>query len=312
MHVLKSVRRAVAVCARDATVTPESAMHQLTAALLFVFTHSLSPNQTVGAIMFIDESSGGMRAVLAGTAPVVAAARELVQAHMIEQATWSAPAHPHVIIPPAMWVPPSQGGWWPQDVGCDGHGMMGSASPLPASPPPQQDDDWVHWTHQVPLTLVGLLIGVGGATIREMEADTRCHLSLDRSKVHTDGAVPYLFLHIHGSQQGASKAVGRCTDLLQRHVDTLQMKSWAQLQQTAAAPAEPEQLSAQAAAWGARGCPSPCALPWEAACSPDGSHQMSPGTPAVDGMAGVSKLELRSRWLREHHTSGSDEEESMQ
>ena len=284
-------------------------------------THTLgSPNQMVGAIMFMDESSAGVRAVLAGTAPVVATARGLVQAKLLEAATSCAPSHPHVAAPPSMWVPPSQSGWWPHEVGCDamfpgGHGMMVPVPPLPVPPPPE--DDWVHWTHQVPLTLVGLLIGVGGATIREMEADTRCHLSLDRSKVHTDGAVPYLFLHIHGSQAGASKAVGRCTDLLQRHVDTLQMKSWAQQQQRAAAPAEPEQLSAQAAAWGGCaaeqprevwGCPSPCALPG----SPDGSHQMSPGTPAVDGMAKISMLELRSRWLREHHTSGSDEEGSMQ
>ena len=285
MVILTSVRRAVAVRSRDAGA---QARRRTGASQLTLCAH---PNQTVGAIMFIDESSAGLRAVLAGTAPIVAVARELVQAKLLEAAAWCEPATPQVAAPRAV-----------------------------------EDDDWVHWTHQVPLSLVGLLIGVGGNTIREMEHDTRCHLSLDRSRVHTDGPVPYLFLHIHGSQQGAAKAVSRCTDLLQRHVETLAVKSWAQQQQQqqqwAAAPAEAEELTCQAApAWdvsaeAAWGGPMSCEVPWDAvgsaSATPDGSHRISPGTPAVDGMAGVSKLALRSRWLREHHTSGSDEDGSMQ
>ena len=63
----------------------------------------------------------------------------------------------------------------------------------------------VHFTQQIPHSLVGLVIGVKGASIHAVEVASQCHLSLDRGCVFTDpgDSVPYVLLHIHGQRCGA-------------------------------------------------------------------------------------------------------------
>ena len=64
----------------------------------------------------------------------------------------------------------------------------------------------VHYTQQIPHSLVGLVIGVKGASIHAVEVASQCHLSLDRGCVFTDpgdSMPPYVLLHIHGQRCGA-------------------------------------------------------------------------------------------------------------
>lgn len=71
--------------------------------------------------------------------------------------------------------------------------------------PSQADLQLVHYTQQIPHSLVGLVIGVKGASIHAVEVASQCHLSLDRGCVFTDPEdnVPYVLLHIHGMRGGA-------------------------------------------------------------------------------------------------------------
>jgi hypothetical protein len=80
-------------------------------------------------------------------------------------------------------------------------------------------DELVHFTQQIPLQLMGLVIGVKGASsacpgagmrrahttdshpVHAMEQVSACHLSLDRSIVHNEEStgLPFVLLHIHGA-----------------------------------------------------------------------------------------------------------------
>ena len=81
----------------------------------------------------------------------------------------------------------------------------------------------VHVAYEVPHALVGLVIGVRGASIHAIEHVSSCHLSLDRSAVHVDAqsGVPFVLLHIHGPRAGAAAAVSMCGAIMERHLQTV-------------------------------------------------------------------------------------------
>jgi hypothetical protein len=123
-----------------------------------------------------------------------------------------------------------------------------------------------------------------------------CHLSLDRSKTHTDGPVPYVTLHIHGSFAGAQVAVQMCTAILQRHVNSMEAQF-----AVASTPASPVTKAADISEQPRIQFPVPCELPMS---DPTGS----PGTPAVAEQPKPTsdRLSMRRRWLRQQ--KGSDGE----
>lgn len=139
----------------------------------------------------------------------------------------------------------------------------------------------VHITYHVPNALVGLLIGVRGASIHAVEHVSGCHLSLDRSTLHTDGPVPYLVLHVHGSAAGAATAVAMCDAILHRHVEGIEATY-----DPAAA------LSPQVP------IPVPVALPQTLNPSP----MAAPSTPVEQPM--MNSLALRSRWMQRDMAGG--------
>ena len=146
----------------------------------------------------------------------------------------------------------------------------------------------VHVTQHVPYALMGLLIGVRGASIHAIEHVSGCHLSLDRSVLHTDGpaGVPFVELHIHGSPAGAATAVAMCNSILQRHLDGMEV----QQQQAHARVHEyftglPDNLT-----------PSTCA----GFCghSLDQQPVSKPCSPPSPDHVVIESLALRSRWMR--------------
>jgi hypothetical protein len=125
--------------------------------------------------MFLDERTdgGGGRCLLLGDAAAVALARSTVQNTLVD--ALETPPMPMMVS-----LPPSPGVWGGMDLG---GGMMCDPS-TPAEWAPQQlapfplTDAWslmphphtlVHMTHAVPDSLVGLLIGVRGASIHAVE-----------------------------------------------------------------------------------------------------------------------------------------------
>jgi hypothetical protein len=116
-------------------------------------------------------------------------------------------------------------------------------------------DELVHFTQQIPHTLVGLVIGVKGASIHAVELVSGCHLSLDRGTVFADGgaaSVPYVLLHIHGVRSGAVQAATMVAQILQRHVSAMHTSA-------------PHGTAAGAAAGSGAASPSPAPPPSAAA-----------------------------------------------
>jgi len=158
----------------------------------------------------------------------------------------------------------------------------------------------VHVTQHVPYALMGLLIGVRGASIHAIEHVSGCHLSLDRSVLHTDGpaGVPFVELHIHGSPAGAATAVAMCNAILQRHVDGMEMQhqqAQAHVHEYYTGTCLPDSLTPSTAGFGG-----------QSTGKPPVSKPSSP--PSPDHVA-IESLALRSRWMRDMDANGSSEGE---